>query len=360
MALRGINDSGLVAPFRNRQAVINLGIVGLGKWGQRHVDSANASGRFRVVRAVTPRPDKVADFVSTRSIAVSASMDDLLADPSVDALSLVTPNSLHAQQVMSAATAGKHVMVEKPFSLTRQDAENAVVACAKAGVVVAVGHDNRFYPAIVEIKTLVDAGTLGTILHAEANISHPGPERTRVTTPVTARNWRHDRSEAPAGPMVHLGIHRIDSFVQVFGKVDRVFAQTSSIAPDASSPDSVTALLRFCNGMTGYIGSSQATALNSRIQVFGSKGWVEATGPSDDKEYRRSSLNRIRVARSGHAMETREFDATDSVRANFEAFADAIEGKSPYPVSADELIHVVAVLEAVVESFQTGRCVSVS
>ena len=302
----------------------------------------------------------MAEFASARSIAVSSSMEDLLADPLVDAVSLVTPNTIHAQQIIRAASAGKHVLAEKPFTLTKEDAENAVAACVKADVVVAVGHDNRFYPAIVEIKRLVDAGTLGTIFHAEANISHQGSRQAGVNTPVAARNWRHDRSEAPAGAMVHIGIHRIDSYVNLFGKVDRVFAEASARTPDTSNADSVSAILRFCKGMTGYIGSSQATPLNSRIQVFGSEAWVEATGPSDYREYLRSSLKRVRLCRSGSEIQTTEFEAIDSVKANFEAFADAIEGKSPYPVPCDELVHVVAVLESIVKSLRTGQSVLVS
>src|SRR3990170_371241 len=98
--------------------MLNLGIVGLGKWGQRHVDSAIASGRFRVARAVTGRPDRAAEFAAARSIAVTDSLDNLLADPLVDAISLATPHTLHASQIMRVAAAGKHVLAEKPFTLT--------------------------------------------------------------------------------------------------------------------------------------------------------------------------------------------------------------------------------------------------
>ena len=342
--------------------MINLGIVGLGRWGQRHVDAAIASGRFRVVRAVTPRPDRVAEFASIRSIAVSADVEDLFADPLVDAVSLVTPNSLHARQIVRVASSGRHVLAEKPFALTREDAEKAVEACVKAGIVVAVGHDNRFYPAIVELKRLVDSGVLGKILHAEANISHKGSRERemKAAVPSASAAWRRDRREAPAGSMIHVGIHRIDSYVQLFGKIDQLYAQASADTPDTAFADSVSVLVQFRTGMTGYIASSQVTPLNSRMQVFGTQGWAEATGPHDFQEYARCSLKKIRVHRSDGTIEAREFDAIDSVRANLEAFADAIEGKSPYPIPPDELIHVVAVLEAVVTAIETGQPVLVS
>lgn len=344
--------------------MLNLGIVGLGRWGQRHVDSAIASGRFRMVRAVTARPDRMAEFASARSIALCTDIDDLLTDPAVDAVSLVTPHSKHIPQILRVAAAGKHVLAEKPFALTKEDAEKAVAACAKAGVVVAVGHDNRFYPAIVELKRLVDAGTLGTILHAEANLSHESAtmRKKRGDAPASSAStaWRLDQREAPAGVMVHLGIHRIDSFVQLFGRMERVYAVAPPNTLDVPFADSVAIMVRFCTGMTGYIGSSLATPLNSRFQVFGSDGWVEARGPRDMQEYLRSSLNSVSVRTNDGRFESRGFDAVDSVRLNFEAFADAIEGKSPGPVPVEEIIHVVAVAEAVARSLQTGEPAQVS
>lgn len=339
--------------------MINLGVVGLGRWGQRHVESAIASGRFRVARAAVRRPDRVAEFASKRSIIVSDNLEDLLADPNIEAISLATPNSLHAQQILRVAASQKHVLTEKPFTVTKRGAENAVDACVRAGVVVAVGHDNRFYPAILTLKELIGSGALGGIFHVESNISHKGARQAGMSSLASSKTWRHDPREAPVGPMNHLGVHRIDSYVQLFGKIDHVYAQASSGASNRTVADSVALLVRFGTGMTGYIGTSQATMLNSRMQVFGSDGWAEATGPHEFEQYVHSSLNRVSVHRGDSTIETIDFDAMDSVKANFEAFADAIEGKAPYPVPPDELIHVVAIMEAVGTSIETGRAVKV-
>jgi len=169
-----------------------------------------------------------------------------------------------------------------------------------------------------------------------------------------------DQREAPAGVMVHLGIHRIDSFVQLFGRMERVYAVAPPNTLDVPFADSVAIMVRFCTGMTGYVGSSLATPLNSRFQVFGSDGWVEARGPHDMQEYLRSSLNCVSVRTNDGRFESRGFEAVDSVRLNFEAFADAIEGKSPGPVPVEEIIHVVAVAQAVAKSLQTGEPAQVS
>ncbi|MBI2317554.1 MAG: Gfo/Idh/MocA family oxidoreductase, partial [Betaproteobacteria bacterium] len=329
----------------------------------RHADSAIASGRFRVVRAVVRNKGPAEEFARERSIALSTDLAETLADPGVHAVSIVTPHTQHADQIIAAAQAGKHVLAEKPFALTRADAERATGACTKAGVVVGVGHDNRFYSVIAEIRRLLQAGTLGNIFHVEANLSHNAGRQARSSAPppgtAGVQAWRLNRAEGPAGPITHLGIHRIDTFVQLFGPIDQVFAQESRSSEDSPTPSSVAVMVRFRNGMTGYLGSSQKTPLNSRMQIFGSKAWLEARGAHDMQEYWRSSFRRVSVRSNDGGFETRRIEPLDSVKLNFEAFADAIEGRTPYPVPPGEIVHVVAVAEAVVQSLETGLPVSV-
>jgi predicted dehydrogenase len=352
--------------------LINLAVVGLGKFGRRHVDTAIASGRFRVVRAVVRNPGPAQEYASARDIQLSTDLAEALEDPLVDAVSLVTPHRLHVPQIIQAAAAGKHVLAEKPFALTAADAEKAVSACARAGVVVAVGHDNRFYPAIREVKRLVDGGTLGTIIHAEAHLSHdlmrkasvaaravlPGAERTNARPSTGA--WRLDCSEAPVGSMAHLGVHRIDTFVQLFGRVTQVFALPGPKILNVGWDDTLSVLLKFAAGLSAYVSSSLATPLSSRMQIFGSGGGVEVTGPRDFKEYLRASLRTVSVQGADGSFQTREFEAGDSVMSNFRAFADAIEEKAPYPVPPEEIIHVPAVLEAITRSLASGCAVSIA
>ena len=96
--------------------MINLGVIGLGYWGQRHVKSARSSGRFNVTRAADLDPEVTAEYAEAEGIDLTADVDALLADPSIDAISLATPHSLHPEQVEMAGRAGKHVYTEKPSS----------------------------------------------------------------------------------------------------------------------------------------------------------------------------------------------------------------------------------------------------
>ena len=115
----------------------------------------------------------------------------MLHHAGVDAVVLATPHSMHATQVMAAAAAGKHVYCEKPFTLTKREAEDAVAAVRKAGVTLAVGYNRRFHPEMIKLRDMIRGGELGTILHVEATMTFPN------ALFINPAHWRADKSETP-------------------------------------------------------------------------------------------------------------------------------------------------------------------
>ena len=357
--------------------MINLGVVGLGYWGQRHVESARASGRFNITHAADLNSQTAVSYAETQGIRLTTDIRELLYNPKVDAISLATPHTLHPDQIEMAGKAGKHVYTEKPFAFTRAEAERAVEACKKTNVVVALGHDQRFYPAIMEVKRLLEIGELGKALHVESNISHNAHQiayQTRADAALkndqadTGRDgysqsrkpapWRMDPKEAPTGPMVHFGIHRIDAFIHLIGEIDWLFSNPAARTLDPKVTDTISVMLRFKNGATGYLGCSLSTPLNSRLQVFGSDGWVHLEGPHDAAEYAKVALKTMTLVK-GESRQTKEFKITDSVKLNFISFANAIEEKEPFIISPREMVHNAAVMEAITKSSETGNQVFV-
>src|SRR5215471_12927446 len=115
--------------------MINAAIVGLGWWGKTLVESGENSKALRFVAAATrTQSPEVQVFVEQKALRLAANYQALLADPQIDAVVLATPHSMHAAQVIAAAGAKKHVFCEKPFTLTKREAEDAVAAVRKAGV----------------------------------------------------------------------------------------------------------------------------------------------------------------------------------------------------------------------------------
>ena len=179
-------------------------------------------------------------------------------------------HAAHAAQIIAAAKAGKHVFTEKPFTLTASSAQAAVRACADNKVTLAVGYNWRFQPALQEIRNMLDDGRLGKLLHIEGNFCGPSVYR------FGRDHWRQSREEDPAGGMTGRGVHVIDAMLYPVG-TNRHGAR-AKLPPRARSygiDDTTSMLLKFRNGATGYLGTFIATAETWRMQVFGSKGWVE-------------------------------------------------------------------------------------
>lgn len=326
--------------------MINAAVAGLGWWGKTIVKRLSASDEIRVVAAVELDPARHAAFAEEYGLRLLSRYEEALADPDVDAVILCTPNSLHTPQVIAAAGRGKHVFCEKPLALTRVEAERSVDACNAAGVVLGIGHERRFERALAEVERIVKAGEIGTVMHAESNFSHD----KLVDVPQT--DWRRSSKESPAAGMTAMGIHLTDAYVNMFGDVESVFAATANRVLQSENGDVVSVLLRFTSGATAYLNAILATPHYLRMCVFGSKAWVEVRNDTHPDTPGPATLT---FQESGKPARVETFDWTDSVRANFEAFAAAIRGERPYPFTDAQKIENIAVLEAITQSALTGQ-----
>src|SRR5580698_446283 len=155
--------------------MIDAAIVGMGWWGRTLVESvAGSSDQLRFVAGTTRTLTPVAqEFAAANDLRLYDGLDAILADPAIDAVVLATPHSMHSAQTVAAAAAGKHVFCEKPFALTRADAEAAVAATERAGVTLGLGYNRRFHPEMTSLRDQIRSGALGTILHVEATMTFP-------------------------------------------------------------------------------------------------------------------------------------------------------------------------------------------
>ena len=331
--------------------MINAAIVGLGWWGRYIVGSLQGkSDNIRFIRAVDTDPDAASSFADENGLRFSSDFGDALNDDTVDAVILATPHSWHEEQIVQAAAAGKHVFSEKPLALKKTSAVRAVAACEHAGVILGVGHERRFEPALMEIKTLVDSGELGTIMHVEANFSHDG------LAAVKAGDWRASKTESPAAAMTGMGIHLTDTFIQILGTITQVHALTTKGVTAWESGDLVSAHMTFENGATGSFSSLLATPFFMRLHVFGSGGWAEAR---DTVRPEQVGVTVLSTRLKGGDVEVRDVPSIDTVRVNIEAFAMAAEGGTAYPISMEDMAHNIAVLEAITVSAESGQQVTV-
>jgi predicted dehydrogenase len=324
--------------------MINAAIVGLGWWGKEIVRSVQGkSQRMRFTRGVSKEPDQVRDFAAEHGFTLSTEFDDAIKDPKIDAVVLATPHSLHVDQISRVVAAGKQVFCEKPLALNRADAERAVDTCRQAGKVLGVGHNRRFWRPMVEIKKMVDDGSLGTIMQVEGNYSTDWLKDVRPET-----TWRGSPEEAPAGGMTGMGIHIVDAYINMFGPVREVHALcTKRLLPNPAG-DTVAVLLNFESGLIGYLGTTMVTPYLWRVHVMGSHGWAEA----------RSEFH-LTVRKRGMETQAIEFPPTDSVLKEFEVWLDALEAKAPYPFKPEQIVQTATTLEAIFASAKSGEIVRV-
>src|SRR4029450_2986524 len=168
--------------------------------------------------------------------------------------------------------AGKHVFCEKPFALTKADADAAVAATTKAGVTLGLGYNRRFHPEMTALRHKITAGELGTVLHFEATMTFPN---ALVLKPEA---WRADREETPCGGLTPMGVHAIDGMIDLGGPIAQVYCQSFHRVVPVESDDTTAMLFRMRNGASGYLGTITATGPGFSFQVFGSKGSVRLEG----------------------------------------------------------------------------------
>ncbi len=324
--------------------MINAAVIGLGRWGKSLVAAVQGkSERLRFVHGVSKEPDDVRAFAAQHGFRLSTEFADAVADPEVQAVFLATPHSLHVEQVLAVARAGKPVWCEKPLALTRAEAARAVAACQEAKVPLGSGNNKRCFASMRELKRVVDSGVLGEILHIEGHFSN------EHSTRVVGGGWRYDPRESPGAGMTGAGLHVLDAFINLAGPVRSAHARVFERKPPPDPRDVLAAMLVFESGATGLMATVRAAPAFWRIHVFGTKGMAEARDEDT-----------LTVGLIGQTPQTQTFPHVDSLAVLVDSFADAIEGRAPFLVSPAQMLDLIGAFEAIIASVETGAPARVS
>ena len=327
--------------------MIDAAVVGLGWWGNQVAKTLAPSEKINVVAGVDPFEGPRATWAAEHSLPVLDDYRAALADERINAVILTTPHSLHEQQVLDAAAAGKEIFCEKAMTLTAASARRMIEACNGAGIVMGLGHERRFETTMEEIKRMVDAGEFGTILHVEANYSHD------IFAALDADNWRGNVKDAPAAGWTGMGIHQTDMFISLLGPIVEVFTYCGQRVLDLPSGDIVAVQMKFADGTTGQVGVCSSTPFYGRFAFYGSDCWVEVRETAHPTDPDVSQFFRTAKGETRQTMTTHE--PVNTVLMNFEAWADAVEGRAPYRFTDVERMANIAVLEALARSAETGQ-----
>jgi predicted dehydrogenase len=335
--------------------MIRTAIVGIGRWGRTLIGAVQGkSSSIRFTAGHNRTRAHAEAFCAEHGMALADSLDQILADPAIDAVVFATPHSEHGAQVERAAAAGKHVFMEKPFTLDRKSAALALAAVARAGVVLGVAYPRRFHPGMRELNARIDDGRLGTIAHCHAEQNSP------AGLFMNPQSWRADPAEAPAGGMTASGVHNLDAMIHLFGTIEEVYATSQRRAVTYDAEDTTSVMFAFANGMSATLLSSIVTAVSYRLAVFGTKGCAELLTPECDFRFTPTPDAMPAGRHTQAAPEIIENRGFNAILAELEAFATAIEGGPAYPIPPEQVLHGVAAFEAIVRSAATHQPVKVA
>lgn len=336
------------------KAPVNVGLVGYGWWGKTIAKQLSQSPWLQlqaVAETQAAERQNMASDPALAGVAVLESVEQLIAQPGLDAVILCTPHQQHAAQMVAAANAGLHIFCEKPLCLTLADAQRAVALCESKNLVLGIGHERRFEPEIMAMRQLIANGTLGEVLQIEANFSQD------KFFALPKDNWRLSNKFAPVGPLTATGIHLVDLSIAVLGPCEAVWARLATLGSDFENGDTLGIMMGFANGANAMVSAVLATPFEGRFAVYGSKGWIEIrdrTHPENPTGWDITTVLR------GQEPQTRFAAPHPTVLANLEAFAKAVRGVAPYPVTHREMLANVAALEAIMQSVQSRGLVTVA
>lgn len=250
---------------------MRFGVLGCGTIGPTHIGAIQQIADAEVV-AVCDEDAAKAQAVGSKdpSITVYTSLDDMLRDPRIDAVSVCTPSGKHADHAVAAMDAGKHVVVEKPMDISLEACDRMIAAEDSTGKTLAIISQHRFDAATVLVKDAIDSGNLGKIVLADATVKW-----WRTQAYYDSGDWRGTWALDGGGALMNQGIHTVDLLQWLAGGVSSLYGQVRTSAHERIEVEDVAvAALTFESGAVGTLTATTAAwdGFPVRIDIYGTEG----------------------------------------------------------------------------------------
>lgn len=342
---------------------LNVALVGYGYVGKTfHAPLITATPGLRLSVVVSSDPAKVAaDHPDAR---VVPDLESALADPAIELVVIATPNTLHAPQALAALAAGKHVVVDKPFAVSADEAREMAEAAARADRLLSVFHNRRWDSDFLTLRRLIAEGALGEIVQYESHF-----DRFR---PVVRDRWR-ERAGPGAGAWMDLGPHLLDQALVLFGEPLAICADIAIQRPGAGADDYFHVVLRYPTLRAILHGSLLTAANDLRMAVHGTGGSFVKRGldpqetqlvagmipgaPGWGRDSRRGTLTTVL---DGAQVRAEVDPEPADYRLFYAGVRQAIVAGAPSPVPIDQALRVMALLELARQASDQGRELSVA
>lgn len=341
---------------------IRVGLIGYGYSGATfHAPLIAVAKGLKLSRIASSNPERVRQLFP--DVAAVTHAGDLIRAADVDLVVIATPNALHHTLAIDALNANKHVVLEKPFTITATEAEELVQLAEKRNLVLSVFHNRRWDSDFLTVRHCIESGILGEINTCEIRFDRYRPE---------LRNRWREQDLPGSGCLYDLGSHSIDQALQLFGSPKKISADVGVQRPGAFSPDYFHLIMDY--GVRKVILHSGAIVRQAgpRFLVHGNKGSFIKYGmdPQEDalkqgrcpgaagwgKEDERDH-GQITHGDHGLRISGKLESLPGSYQSYYEGISNAILGKGPIPVSAADALQVIKVIECAMLSSKEGRVI---
>jgi predicted dehydrogenase len=332
--------------FQKEDKVLRVAIMGLGSYGTRVAEAMVTSKRAKLVGVISGTPSKVEEWKKKYSIPDKncynyENFDQIKDNPDIDAVYVITPNSLHKPQSIRVAKAGKHVICEKPMALNADEGREMVAACIEAGVHLLVGYRMHFEAKTIEVVRQQRAGEFGETLFFQ------GLSGFRIGDPS---QWRLNYELAGGGSMMDIGIYSINGARYMLGE-EPIWVTAQEVKTDpVKFKENVDETITFQMGFpSGAVASCLSTySLNNLDKFFlnGTKGFAEMQ-PSTGYGPIKAWTNKGPIEREHITHQTVQMD---------EMAAIILDGKKPMiPVDGEEGLKDLVIVDAIYKAVKTGE-----
>ncbi|WP_275784463.1 Gfo/Idh/MocA family protein [Pararhizobium gei] len=312
------------------------------------IDAIRATGG-EIVSVMSTSTERGAKYASEHGIAKSVtSVADLVNDPDVQAVYISTTNELHRDQVLAAASAGKHILCEKPLAMSLDDAHAMVKAARDASVVMATNHHLRGAATQRAMRDAIAAGRIGKPL--AARVCHAG------YLPAHLQGWRLDRPEAGGGVILDITVHDTDALRFVLGDdpVEAVALGQYGGMAKAGLEDAAMGVIRFKSGLIAQFHDGFTTKYaRTSFEVHGSEGSLFARNCMTQKAIGTVTL------RNADGETELSLDHRNLYENTLLAFDDAIAGRGRPLCSGEDGIWSLATGLAVMQAAASGAIVTI-
>jgi UDP-N-acetylglucosamine 3-dehydrogenase len=336
---------------------LRVGVIGTGAIAKyRHLPEYAAREDVEIVALcdiIKEKADKLAVRYGVESVYTD--YKQMIENEELDAVSVCTPNYLHAEISIFALNHGLHVLVEKPMATSLDEANAMIEAAKKQERVLMVGQNQRLAPMHVLAKEIIESGMLGKVNTFRTVFGHAGPEHWSKTG-----KWFFDKKQAFAGSLADLGVHKMDLIQFILGDVDEVACFIDTLEKkDCGVDDNAVAVLRLKNGIMGTVETSWTykPAEENGTSFFCEKGTLKmAVEPDAPLVAYFANPGRGRCVFEVPKMQTNEEQFSTGV---IDGFVDTIQGKKENPVPGEEGRKALKVVLACLESAASNRKVKI-